>query len=155
MQAAAKIDVNLALIFIFCLLLNHTHINTMMMATGRRFAGAYVLLHGGLVPKRDYGSYCIVLARCGRFALSSITVLRGVESTAAIGTIEFEPGLQHDLPAILDKLISPSRNNYGHEQTWHDGAFTGDPTRALAHRTHFCRSNNLNFTSGMDWPATR
>jgi len=26
-------------------------------------------------------------------------------STAAIGTIEFEPGLQHDLPAILDKLI--------------------------------------------------
>ncbi len=29
-------------------------------------------------------------------------------------------GLQHDLPAILDKLIPPSRN-YGHEQTWHDG----------------------------------
>jgi len=24
------------------------------------------------------------------------------------------------LPAILDKLIPPSRN-YGHEQTWHDG----------------------------------
>ena len=43
-----------------------------------------------------------------------------VGSTAAIGTIEFEPGLQHDLPAILDKLIPPSRN-YGHEQTWHDG----------------------------------
>ncbi|MGA8440788.1 MAG: secondary thiamine-phosphate synthase enzyme YjbQ [Candidatus Sulfotelmatobacter sp.] len=43
-----------------------------------------------------------------------------VGSTAAIGTIEFEPGLQHDLPAILDKLIPPSRD-YGHEQTWHDG----------------------------------
>ena len=43
-----------------------------------------------------------------------------VGSTAAIGTIEFEPGLQHDLPAILDKLIPPSRS-YGHEQTWHDG----------------------------------
>ena len=43
-----------------------------------------------------------------------------VGSTAAIGTIEFEPGLQHDLPTILDKLIPPSRN-YGHEQTWHDG----------------------------------
>jgi len=43
-----------------------------------------------------------------------------VGSTAALGTIEFEPGLQHDLPAILDKLIPPSRN-YGHEQTWHDG----------------------------------
>ncbi len=43
-----------------------------------------------------------------------------VGSTAAVGTIEFEPGLQHDLPAILHKLIPPSRE-YGHERTWHDG----------------------------------
>jgi secondary thiamine-phosphate synthase enzyme len=43
-----------------------------------------------------------------------------VGSTAALGTIEFEPGLQQDLPAILDKLIPPSRD-YGHERTWHDG----------------------------------
>jgi len=43
-----------------------------------------------------------------------------VGSTAALGTIEFEPGLEHDLPAILDKLIPPSRD-YGHEKTWHDG----------------------------------
>jgi secondary thiamine-phosphate synthase enzyme len=43
-----------------------------------------------------------------------------VGSTAAIGTIEFEPGLEHDLPAMLDKLIPPSRS-YGHEQAWHDG----------------------------------
>jgi secondary thiamine-phosphate synthase enzyme len=43
-----------------------------------------------------------------------------VGSTAAVGTIEFEPGLQHDLPDILDKLIPPSRS-YGHEQAWHDG----------------------------------
>lgn len=43
-----------------------------------------------------------------------------VGSTAAIGTIEFEPGLQHDLPAILNKLIPPSRD-YGHEKAWHDG----------------------------------
>jgi secondary thiamine-phosphate synthase enzyme len=41
-------------------------------------------------------------------------------STAAVGTIEFEPGLQRDLPAILNKLIPPSRD-YGHERTWHDG----------------------------------
>jgi secondary thiamine-phosphate synthase enzyme len=41
-------------------------------------------------------------------------------STGAIGTIEFEPGLERDLPEILDKLMPPSRN-YGHEQTWHDG----------------------------------
>jgi secondary thiamine-phosphate synthase enzyme len=43
-----------------------------------------------------------------------------VGSTAALGTIEFEPGLRQDLPALLDRLIPPSRD-YGHEQTWHDG----------------------------------
>lgn len=43
-----------------------------------------------------------------------------VGSTAAVGTIEFEPGLERDMPAILDKLIPPSRS-YGHEQAWHDG----------------------------------
>ena len=43
-----------------------------------------------------------------------------VGSTAAIGTIEFEPGLERDLPELLDRLIPPSRQ-YGHEQAWHDG----------------------------------
>ena len=43
-----------------------------------------------------------------------------VGSTGAIGTIEFEPGLQQDLPAMLDKLLPPSRD-YGHERAWHDG----------------------------------
>ena len=43
-----------------------------------------------------------------------------VGSTAAIGAMEFEPGLERDLPAILNKLIPPSRA-YGHEQAWHDG----------------------------------
>ena len=43
-----------------------------------------------------------------------------IGSTAAVGTIEFEPGLQEDLPALLDRLIPPSRD-YGHERAWHDG----------------------------------
>ncbi len=43
-----------------------------------------------------------------------------VGSTAAVGVIEFEPGLRRDLPATLDRLMPPSRD-YGHEQTWHDG----------------------------------
>jgi secondary thiamine-phosphate synthase enzyme len=43
-----------------------------------------------------------------------------VGSTAAVGTIEFEPGLQKDLPDVLDHLIPPN-THYGHEQTWHDG----------------------------------
>jgi len=43
-----------------------------------------------------------------------------VGSTAAVGTIEFEPGLERDLPEMLDRLIPPSRD-YGHERAWHDG----------------------------------
>ncbi len=43
-----------------------------------------------------------------------------VGSTGAVGTIEFEPGLQRDLPELLDRLMPPSPE-YGHEQTWHDG----------------------------------
>jgi secondary thiamine-phosphate synthase enzyme len=41
-------------------------------------------------------------------------------STAAIGIIEFEPGLQEDLPVALDRLLPPSRD-YGHERAWQDG----------------------------------
>src|SRR6185503_374790 len=59
-----------------------------------------------------------VVARSGiGVGLANIFV---VGSTAAIGAIEFEPGLQRDLPEMLDRLIPPSRS-YGHEQTWHDG----------------------------------
>ena len=43
-----------------------------------------------------------------------------IGSTAAVGVIEFEPGLQRDLPEMLDRLMPPSRE-YGHEQAWHDG----------------------------------
>jgi secondary thiamine-phosphate synthase enzyme len=43
-----------------------------------------------------------------------------IGSTAAIVTIEYEPGLARDLPEMLDRLMPPSRS-YGHEQAWHDG----------------------------------
>lgn len=43
-----------------------------------------------------------------------------VGSTAAIGAIEFEPGLVQDLPAELNRMFPPG-THYGHEQTWHDG----------------------------------
>jgi secondary thiamine-phosphate synthase enzyme len=59
-----------------------------------------------------------IVARSGvAVGLANVFV---VGSTASIGAIEFEPGLQRDLPEILDRLIPPSRD-YGHEQTWHDG----------------------------------
>jgi secondary thiamine-phosphate synthase enzyme len=53
-------------------------------------------------------------------ARNGVVHLFVVGSTAALGTIEFEPGLQEDLPEILDRLMPPSRD-YGHERAWHDG----------------------------------
>lgn len=41
-------------------------------------------------------------------------------STAAISTIEYEPGLLQDIPETLDK-IAPMNTRYHHDDTWHDG----------------------------------
>lgn len=51
---------------------------------------------------------------------TGIANIFNIGSTGAVGVIEFEPGLERDLPELLDRLIPPSRQ-YGHEQTWHDG----------------------------------
>ena len=51
---------------------------------------------------------------------SGLVHVFNVGSTAALGTIEFEPGLERDLPEALDRLI-PSSREYGHELAWHDG----------------------------------
>ena len=43
-----------------------------------------------------------------------------VGSTAALTTIEFEPGLvKHDLPTLFQRLI-PDDARYDHEATWND-----------------------------------
>jgi secondary thiamine-phosphate synthase enzyme len=41
-------------------------------------------------------------------------------STAAISTIEYEPGLLEDIPQLMEKLI-PVNIPYEHDKTWHDG----------------------------------
>jgi secondary thiamine-phosphate synthase enzyme len=46
--------------------------------------------------------------------------LFNIGSTAIIGTVEYESGLERDIPEMLDRLIPPSRD-YGHEEAWHDG----------------------------------
>ncbi|MEX0844395.1 MAG: secondary thiamine-phosphate synthase enzyme YjbQ [Balneolaceae bacterium] len=51
---------------------------------------------------------------------NGICTVFNVGSTATIGTIEFEPGLERDLPELLNKYIPPSKE-YGHEKQWHDG----------------------------------
>jgi secondary thiamine-phosphate synthase enzyme len=40
-------------------------------------------------------------------------------STAGLTTVEFEPGLQKDLPAAFERL-APRGMRYAHEETWHD-----------------------------------
>lgn len=67
----------------------------------------------------DLTDQVVAVVAKSRIQTGTVNVFN-IGSTAAVGTIEFEPGLQHDLPAILDKLIPPSRD-YGHEQAWHDG----------------------------------
>jgi secondary thiamine-phosphate synthase enzyme len=41
-------------------------------------------------------------------------------STAAVTTIEYEPGLKKDFPAMLDR-VAPKNIEYEHDNTWHDG----------------------------------
>jgi secondary thiamine-phosphate synthase enzyme len=41
-------------------------------------------------------------------------------STAAVTTIEYEPGLKKDFPKLLAR-IAPSEIEYEHDNTWHDG----------------------------------
>ncbi len=51
---------------------------------------------------------------------NGIITLFVVGSTAAITTIEYEPGLQQDFPNMLEK-IAPKGIKYQHDNTWHDG----------------------------------
>lgn len=59
-------------------------------------------------------------------ALSESEVTNGIllvfvpGSTAAITTIEFEPGLRKDMPEFFEKII-PQNINYHHDKTWGDG----------------------------------
>lgn len=51
---------------------------------------------------------------------NGIITLFVVGSTAAITTIEYEPGLKKDFPRLLER-IAPKGIEYEHDNTWHDG----------------------------------
>jgi secondary thiamine-phosphate synthase enzyme len=71
---------------------------------------------------KDMHNITTAVAECVKNSgiTSGIVNIFNIGSTAIIGTIEYEAGLEHDLPELLDKLAPPSRT-YGHEQAWHDG----------------------------------
>lgn len=51
---------------------------------------------------------------------SGVLVIFIPGSTAAVTTIEYEPGLRKDFPDALER-IAPKRISYEHDKTWHDG----------------------------------
>lgn len=51
---------------------------------------------------------------------AGIACVAVVGSTAAISTVEYEPGLLQDIPEYWEKTL-PSDRAYHHDNTWHDG----------------------------------
>lgn len=51
---------------------------------------------------------------------SGIVTVFVTGSTAAVTTIEYEPGLRKDFPGMLER-IAPKSIEYEHDNTWHDG----------------------------------
>jgi secondary thiamine-phosphate synthase enzyme len=51
---------------------------------------------------------------------NGVVIVFVVGSTAAITTIEYEPGLRKDFPEMLSRL-APREIEYAHDNTWHDG----------------------------------
>jgi len=77
------------------------------------------------VSTSEHGNMHDLTGKVSRIVAASgiqtgIAHIFNVGSTGAVGVIEFEPGLEQDLPELLDRLIPPSPH-YGHEQAWHDG----------------------------------
>ena len=51
---------------------------------------------------------------------NGVVIVFVVGSTAAITTLEYEPGLRKDFPEMLSRL-APREIEYSHDNTWHDG----------------------------------
>jgi len=56
----------------------------------------------------------------GRLA-SGVATVFVVGSTAAITTMEYEPGLAMDFPEMLERVAPKSGVEYEHQRRWHDG----------------------------------
>jgi len=85
-----------------------------------------VAVHGGLLRMETPGNGHIVdLTEAVSRVIQTSGVDRGIVtvfvtgSTAAVTTMEYEPGGVHDLQALLDRLI-PAVGDYQHNQLNHD-----------------------------------
>lgn len=57
------------------------------------------------------------VTKCGMTAGTVTVFVQG--STAALTTVEFEPGLVKDIDLFLEKIL-PYAGKYHHHETWHD-----------------------------------
>ena len=60
------------------------------------------------------------VASAGRLA-SGVATVFVIGSTAAITTMEYEPGLAMDFPEMLERVAPKSGVEYEHQRRWHDG----------------------------------
>ena len=58
-------------------------------------------------------------AIAGSEATAGIVTVCATGSTAAVTTLEYEPGLIKDVPELMDKLV-PRTQRYHHDATWGD-----------------------------------
>lgn len=76
------------------------------------------------VPSRGHGDI-LDITRSVAEAVAASGLIEGVAtvfvtgSTAGLTTIEYEPGLVHDLTAAFERLY-PQAMEYRHHETWHD-----------------------------------
>ena len=84
------------------------------------------VIHGPVeVNSRGEGDMTDITSEVQRILESTgvrdgIVTLFVAGSTGALTTIEHEPGLLKDFPAMLER-IAPRQINYEHEKMWHDG----------------------------------
>jgi secondary thiamine-phosphate synthase enzyme len=64
------------------------------------------------------GTIAGMVERHGLAAGQALVFVPG--ATAGVTTIEFEPGLVQDFPALFER-IAPRGARYRHDDTWHDG----------------------------------
>jgi len=79
------------------------------------------------IIKESDGNCCIINITddAARIAAKSgvkngLVTVFSIGSTSGITTLEYEPGLLKDLPALMERLV-PSFSDYKHNDTWGDG----------------------------------
>ena len=88
--------------------------------------GARVVARDFEVRTKREGEVIDVTAKVGEALAGSglsdgVATVFVVGSTAAVTTMEYEPGLVKDFPAMLERAAPKEGVEYEHQRRWHDG----------------------------------